>query len=196
MKSAIPAQAIEQLFSGAHTAHAFVPREVSEEAIEHLYDTMKWGPTAFNASPARFVFLRTQAAKRRLIPALSSGNVPQVESASVTVIIAFDSEFYEHLPSLFPAYDAKPIFESNEAAAKEAAFRNGTLQGAYLLIAARALGYDCGPMSGFDSDKVNAEFFPDGRYKANFLVNIGQADPSGVYPRKHRLAFKEACKVL
>jgi nitroreductase len=196
MKSEIPVQALEQLFSGAHTAHAFVPNEVSEEDIERLYDTMKWGPTAFNASPARFVFLHTQAAKKRLIPALSPGNIPQVESASLTVIIAHDSKFYEHLPSLFPAYDAKPIFESNEAVAKEAALRNGTLQGAYLLIAARALGYDCGPMSGFDSDKVNAEFFPDGRYKANFLMNIGQADSSGVYPRNRRLAFGEVCKVL
>ena len=133
---------------------------------------MKWGPTAFNASPARFVFLRSAEAKQRLMPALSPGNVPQVKAASLTVIVAFDTQFYEHLPQLFPAYDAKTIYVNNAAAAQEAAFRNGSLQGAYLLMAARALGYDCGPMSGFDAAKVNAEFFPKGDWKVNFLMNI------------------------
>jgi 3-hydroxypropanoate dehydrogenase len=196
MKSPISAEVLEQLFTNAHTTHAFISKEVSNEDLHRLYDISKWGPTAFNASPARFVFLRSVAAKKRLIAALSPGNVSQVESASVTVIVAYDSRFYEHLPSLFPAYDAKPIFENNPAAAKEAAFRNGTLQGAYLLIAARALGYDCGPMSGFDAEKVNAEFFADGRYQANFLMNIGNADPKGVYPRNRRFTFDEACQIL
>jgi 3-hydroxypropanoate dehydrogenase len=196
MRPSVPSTSLNQLFSGAHTAHAFVPHVMSDEEFQALYDTMKWGPTAFNACPARFVFLRSVDAKRRLIPALSPGNVPQVESASVTVIIAYDREFYHHLPRLFPAYDAKPIFEGHEAVAREAAFRNGTLQGAYLLIAARALGYDCGPMSGFDAQKVNAEFFPDGRYQANFLLNIGVADAKGVYPRNPRLNFDEVATIL
>lgn len=196
MKPSVSNTTLEQLFSAAHTAHAFVPHVISDQDFERLYDTMKWGPTAFNASPARFVFLRSAEAKKRLMPALSPGNIPQVESASVTVIVAYDRQFYEHLPKLFPAYDAKSIFENNEAAAHDAAFRNGTLQGAYLLIAARALGYDCGPMSGFDAQKVNAEFFPDGRYQVNFLMNIGVADPKGVYPRNMRLAFEKAVQVL
>lgn len=196
MKPALATNALDQLFQQAHTAHAYAPHTMSDQDLFRLYDTMKWGPTAFNASPARFVFLRSAEAKKRLIPALSPGNVPQVESASVTVIVAMDQRFYEHLPRLFPAYDAKPIFESNAHAAGEAAFRNGTLQGAYLLIAARALGYDCGPMSGFDAEKVNAEFFPDGRLRANFLMNIGVADPKGIYPRNPRLTFQEAAEIL
>ncbi len=196
MKSSLATDVLDQLFHRAQTAHAFIPHAISDQDLNRLYDTMKWGPTAFNASPARFVFLRSAEAKKRLIPALSPGNVPQVESASVTVIVAMDQHFYEHLPRLFPAYDAKPIFENNAQAASEAAFRNGTLQGAYLLIAARALGYDCGPMSGFDADKVNAEFFPDGRLRANFLMNIGVADPKGVYPRNPRLSFQEAAEIL
>jgi 3-hydroxypropanoate dehydrogenase len=157
---------------------------------------MRWGPTAFNASPARFVFLRSAEAKQRLMPALSPGNVPQVEAASLTVIVAFDTQFYEHLPQLFPAYDAKSIYANNAAAAQEAAFRNGSLQGAYLLMAARALGYDCGPMSGFDAAKVNAEFFPKGDWKVNFLMNIGVADPKGIYPRNIRLDFDRVASIL
>lgn len=196
MKSPVATDVLDQVFHQAHTAHAFIPHALSDQDLNRLYDTMKWGPTAFNASPARFVFLRSAEAKKRLIPALSPGNVPQVESASVTVIVAMDQQFYEHLPRLFPAYDAKPIFENNAQAASEAAFRNATLQGAYLLIAARALGYDCGPMSGFDADKVNAEFFPDGRLRVNFLMNIGVADPKGVYPRNPRLSFQEAAEIL
>jgi 3-hydroxypropanoate dehydrogenase len=196
MKSKLSADALAQLFSDGHTAHAFVPHSISDSDIHALYDTMKWGPTAFNASPARFVFLRSAEAKQRLMPALTPGNVPQVEAASVTVIVAFDSQFYEHLPQLFPAYDAKPIYANNAAAAQEAAFRNGSLQGAYLLMAARALGYDCGPMSGFDAAKVNAEFFPKGDWKANFLMNIGVADPKGIYPRNIRLDFDRVAKIL
>jgi 3-hydroxypropanoate dehydrogenase len=196
MKSPLSSSAIGQLFQDAHTAHAFKPRALSDQDIQQLYDTMKWGPTAFNASPARFVFVRSQEAKARLIPALSPGNVPQVQAASVTVIVAHDTTFYEHLPRLFPAYDAKPIYANNAAAAEDAAFRNGTLQGAYLILAARALGFDCGPMSGFDAQKVNAEFFPDGRVRVNFLLNIGEADPAGVYPRNDRMAFHEAAQIL
>ena len=196
MKNSISTDSLAQLFNNAQTAHAFLPHTMSDAEITALYDTMKWGPTAFNACPARFVFLRSADAKKRLLPALSPGNVPQVESASVTVIVAHDTKFYDYLPELFPAYDAKPIYESNPAAAADAAFRNGTLQGAYLIMAARALGYDCGPMSGFDAAKVNAEFFADGRYQVNFLLNIGVADTKGVYPRNKRLDFSVAAKIL
>ena len=130
------------------------------------------------------------------MPALSPGNVPQVKSAAVTVIIAFDSHFYEHLPKLYPAVDAKPIFEGKPAVTEVAALRNSSLQGAYLIMAARSLGWDCGAMSGFDANKVNAEFFPDGRYKANFLLNIGVADPVGIYPRGPRLDYQEVTQIL
>ncbi len=196
MKKPISADSLAQLFSNAQTAHAFLPHTMSDAEIKAIYDAMKWGPTAFNACPARFVFLRSPESKKRLIPALSPGNIPQVESASVTVIVAHDTKFYEFLPELFPAYDAKPIFESSPAAAADAAFRNGTLQGAYLIMAARGLGYDCGPMSGFDAAKVNAEFFADGRYQANFLLNIGVADAQGVYPRNKRLDFGVTAQIL
>ena len=196
MKNPLSSAALAQLFSEAQTAHAFMPHIITDAEIQTLYDTMKWGPTAFNASPVRLVFLRSPEAKKRLMPALSPGNIPQVESASVTVIVAHDTKFYDFLPELFPAYDAKPIYESNPAAAADAAFRNGTLQGAYLIMAARALGYDCGPMSGFDAGKVNAEFFAAGRFQANFLLNIGVADPKGVYPRNKRLDFGVAATVL
>lgn len=196
MKTSLPQNVLDQLFQNAHTAHAFQSHPMSDQDIHLLYETLKWGPTAFNACPARFVFLRSDQAKERLIPALSPGNVAQVKSASVTVIVAHDTKFYEHLPRLFPAYDAKPIYESNAAVSEEAAFRNSSLQGAYLLLAARALGYDCGPMSGFDASKVNAEFFPDGRCRTNFLVNVGIADPAGVYPRNPRLGFEESAQIL
>lgn len=196
MRNALPASTLDQIFFKAQTAHAFDGSPLSDEAITALYDLMKWGPTAFNCQPARFVFLRSASAKEKLKPALSPGNIPQVESASVTVIVAYDTQFFEHLPTQFPAYDAKPIFENNAAIAEEAAFRNGSLQGAYLICAARALGYDCGPMSGFDAQKVNDAFFPDGRYKANFLLNIGTAKPEGIYPRGPRLKSSEAYKIL
>jgi 3-hydroxypropanoate dehydrogenase len=196
MRAPFSATSLEQLFTKAQTAHAFDGSPMSDEAMNALYDLMKWGPTAFNCQPARLVFVRSAAAKEKLKPALSPGNIPQVESASVTVIVAYDTKFFEHLPTQFPAYDAKPIFENNATAAHEAAFRNGSLQGAYLICAARALGYDCGPMSGFDAQKVNDAFFPDGRYKANFLLNIGTAKPEGIYPRGPRLSPAEAYKVL
>jgi nitroreductase len=196
MRTPLQSSSLEQLFTKAQTAHAFDGSPMSDEALSALYDLMKWGPTAFNCQPARLVFVRSAAAKEKLNPALAPNNIPQVASASVTVIVAYDTKFFEHLPTQFPAYDAKPIFENNAAAAQEAAFRNGSLQGAYLICAARALGYDCGPMSGFDAQKVNEAFFPDGRYKANFLLNIGTAKPEGIYPRGPRLSPAEAYQVL
>jgi 3-hydroxypropanoate dehydrogenase len=156
----------------------------------------RFGPTSANSSPARFVFLITPQAKERLRPALSPTNVEKTMTAPVTVIVAWDTEFHEKLPQLFPARDMRSIFAGNAALIHETAFRNGTLQGAYLMIAARALGLDCGPMSGFDQQKVNAEFFPDGKWKANFLCNIGYGDPTKLFPRNPRLSFDEACRVL
>lgn len=187
---------LNQLFLDARTVHGFLPDAVSDAQIHELYDLMKWAPTSMNCQPARFVFLKSKEAKARLLPALSPGNVPQVESAAVTVIIAYDTQFFDHLPTLFPVMDAKPMFAGNADLAQATAFRNGSMQGAYLMLAIRALGLDCGGMSGFDVAKVNAEFFADGQYKANFLVNIGVADTKAIWPRGPRLAFDDVAKIL
>ena len=194
--TSISQEAIDQLFLEARTHNGWLDRPVSEETLRQLYDIARWAPTALNAQPARFVFLHTRAARERLAPALLGGNVDKTLAAPVTVIVASDSRFYEHLPRLFPAYDARSAFEANAEMAAEAAFRNSSLQGAYLLLAARAVGLSAGPMSGFDADKVNAEFFPDGRYRVNFLINLGYGDLSKVYPRNPRLSFEEAAQLL
>jgi len=196
MKNPLPDSALDQLFRAAHTAHGFRSEPVPDETLHALYDLLKWGPTSFNCQPARFVFLRSAGAKERLKPALSAGNVAQTMAAPVTVIVARDSRFFEHLPAQYPAYDAKPIYEGNPTAAQDAAFRNGSLQGAYLILAARALGLDCGPMSGFDPAAVDAEFFPDGRFRSNFLINLGAADPAKNHPRGPRLPFATAAQIL
>ena len=154
------------------------------------------GPTSANSSPARFVFLTTEEAKERLIPALMPGNVEKTRSAPVTVIVAQDQEFYEQLPRLWPQVDARSWFAGNAGLIADTAARNSSLQGAYFMLAARALGLDCGPMSGFDAEKVNAEFFPDGKWRANFLVNLGFGDSETLHPRAPRLDFEEACCVL
>lgn len=193
--NALSEASLDQLFRQARTVHAFQPVAVPDETIHQLYDLLKWGPTAFNAQPARYVFVKSAEAKARLMPALSPGNVPQVQSAAVTVIVAHDSRFAEHLPTQFPGYDAKAVFDANPAMVEPTAFRNSSLQGAYLILAARALGLDCGAMSGFNAQAVNEAFFPDGRYKANFLLNIGVADPAGIYPRAPRLAFDEVARI-
>ena len=161
-----------------------------------MYDLAKMGPTSANLTPARFVFLTTSEAKERLIPALAPGNVEKSGTAPVVAIIAYDTEFYEQAPRLFPHMDMRPLFMGNPELSAETAFRNGSLQGAYFILAARSLGLDCGPMSGFDAVKVNAEFFPDGKWKANFLCNLGYGDPSKLFPRNPRLDFEEACVVL
>ena len=187
---------LDQLFRQARTVHAFKPEAVSDDTIRQLYDLLKWGPTAFNGQPGRYVFVKSAEAKAKLLPALSPGNVPQVQSAAVTVIVAHDSRFPEHLPTQFPGYDAKAVFDANPAMVEPAAFRNSSLQGAYLILAARALGLDTGAMSGFNPQAVNEAFFPDGRFKTNFLLNIGVADPAGVYPRAPRLSFEQAAQIL
>ena len=189
-------RALQQAFSSARTFNKFTPEPVGDDTVHALYDLLKWGPTSMNCQPGRYVFLRSEAAKQRLKPALSSGNAAKTMAAPMVVIVASDSRFYEHLPEQFKAFDAKAMFDGNSALAESTAARNGSLQGAYLIIAARMLGLDCGPMSGFDIGKVNAEFFPDGRLKANFLVNLGHGDASGNYPRGPRLPFDVAASIL
>lgn len=193
---ALPEESLNRLFRDARTVHAFQPVPISDATLHQLYDLLKWGPTAFNAQPARYVFVRSPEAKEKLLGAVSGGNKKQTEAAGVTVIVAQDSRFYEHLPSQFPAYDAKPIFENSAEAAQSTAFRNASLQGAYLILAARALGLDAGAQSGFDAAAVNKAFFPDGRYQANFLINLGVADHSGTHPRGPRLSFNEVAQIV
>ena len=192
----VSGECLDQLFREARTHWVWRPEPVPIELLKEVYDLARFAPTSANSSPARFVFLPTPQAKERLRPALSPGNVEKTMTAPVTVIVAWDTEFHDKLPQLFPARDMRSVFAGNAALLHETAFRNGTLQGAYFMIAARALGLDCGPMSGFDQPKVNAEFFPDGKWKANFLCNIGYGDPAKLFPRNPRLSFDEACRVL
>jgi 3-hydroxypropanoate dehydrogenase len=188
--------ALDSLFRTARTADVWTATPISDETLRELYDLTKFGPTSANCSPARFVFLRSQEAREKLLPALSAGNVAKTMSAAVTVIIAYDPFFYERLPTLFPQADVMSWFAGNKALSEETAFRNGTLQGAYLILAARALGLDTGPMSGFDRATVDRAFFADNGWKSNFLLNLGQGDPASLLPRNPRLSFEEACQVL
>ncbi len=193
----IDAAGLDLLFREARTHNKWHEDTVSDETLHELYDLLKMGPTSANCSPARFLFLRTKEAKERLAPALSSGNLAKTMAAPVTVIVAYDPKFYEQLPTLFPHNpDATSWFTSNESLAATTAFRNGTLQGAYLMLAARALGLDTGGMSGFDNAKVDAEFLAGYGWRSNFLVNLGKGDPSGVFARSPRLPFDEACVLL
>lgn len=187
--------ALDLIFREARTHNAF-SGEVTEADVRAIYELVKMGPTTANSQPARFVFLRTRAARERLRPALSSGNLDKTLAAPCVVIVAHDTEFYEFLPKTFPHTDARSWFAGKPAHIETTAFRNGSLQGAYLIIAARALGFDTGPMSGFDNAKVDAEFFPDGKWKSNFLCNLGRGDPSRIFGRSPRLAFEEACRVF
>ncbi|HST75210.1 MAG TPA: malonic semialdehyde reductase [Acetobacteraceae bacterium] len=193
---AIDDAALDQLFRTARTHNAWTDEPVSDDTLRELYDILKQGPTSANNSAARFLFLRTREAKERLRPALSAGNTEKTMAAPVTAIVAYDPKFYDHLPRLFPHTDARAWYAENEELAEATAFRNGTLQGAYLIVAARALGLDCGGMSGFDNAKVDAEFLADRGWKSNFLVNIGHGDPAGVRPKGPRFAFDEACLLL
>jgi 3-hydroxypropanoate dehydrogenase len=189
-------EALKQIFRDARTHTAWLPKPVPVSLLKEAYDLARMGPTSANGSPARFVFLTTPEAKDRLVPALAPLNVDKTKAAPVTAIIAWDTEFHESLPKLFPHADMRSYFVGNPALIEETGFRNSSLQGAYFMIAARAVGLDCGPMSGFDATKVNAEFFPDGKWKANFLCNLGYGDKSKLYPRNPRLEFEEACRVL
>jgi 3-hydroxypropanoate dehydrogenase len=191
----LDATALDQLFRTAHTAYAWVDRPVPDTKLQELYDLLKWAPTSANSCPARFVFIRTKEGKEKLRPALSAGNVEKTMSAPVTVIVAHDSRFYDELPKLFPQADAKSWFADNWSLADQTATRNGTLQGAYLILAARAVGLDAGPMSGFDNWKVDEAFLAGTNWRSNFLVNLGHADPAGQQPRAPRLNFDEACRL-
>jgi len=191
--------ALDALFRDARTANGFTDAPVTDAQLRQLYDLLKMAPTSANCQPARFVFLRSAQAKERLRPALSAGNLEKTMSAPATAIIAYDTQFHEHLPKLFPHNPAaKSWFDGDDkrAARETAAFRNGTLQGGYFILAARAVGLDCGPMSGFDNVKVDAEFFPDGRFRSNFLCNLGVGDPSKLFARSPRFGFDEVCQVL
>jgi len=192
----LPDAALDQLFRQARTHTAWLPKPVPAELLHKIYDLARMGPTSANTSPARFIFLTTPEAKARLKPSLAPGNVEKTMAAPVTVIIAWDAEFHEHLPRLFPQRDMRSMFAGNKALMDETAFRNSSLEGGYFILAARAMGLDCGPMSGFDQNKVNAEFFPDGKWKVNFLCNLGYGDRSKLFPRNPRLDFEEACQVI
>jgi 3-hydroxypropanoate dehydrogenase len=192
-------KALDALFRNARTANGFTGAPVTDAQLRQLIDLMKMAPTSSNSQPARFVFLRSAQAKERLRPALSAGNLEKTLNAPVCAIIAFDTLFHEHLPRMFPHNQAAKSWfdgDAKKAGRETAAFRNGTLQGGYLILAARAIGLDCGPMSGFDNAKVDAEFFPDGRFRSNFLCNLGVGDPSKVFARSPRFDFDEICQVL
>ncbi len=194
--SILPDDGLDLIFREARTQNAWTDQPVGEVLLEAVYDLAKWGPTSANCSPMRVVFVVGKEAKERLRPCLIPGNVDKTMAAPATAIVAYDTRFHEHLPMLFPHTDAKSWFDGNDALIEETAFRNSSLQGAYLIIAARALGLDCGPMSGFDAAKLNAAFFPDGRFKANFLCNIGHGDPEGLFPRSPRFTFDDVCQIL
>jgi 3-hydroxypropanoate dehydrogenase len=195
-KSPISEQALDQLFREARTHSAWRPEPVPAELLHRVYELARLGPTSANGSPARFVFLTTPGAKARLKPFLAPGNVEKTMAAPVAVIIAWDTAFHEKLPTLFPQADMRSYFAANQALIEQTAFRNSSLQAAYFIMAARALGLDCGPMSGFDAEKLNAEFFPDGKWKANLLCNLGYGDERKLYPRNPRLEFEQASAVL
>jgi len=192
----ISEEALDRIFREARTHTAWLDRAVPVQVLREVYELARMGPTSANSSPGRFVFITTTAGKNRLLPALAPGNVEKTRLAPVTALIAWETEFYENLPRLFPQADMRAYFVGNKALIEETAFRNSSLQGAYFILAARALGLDCGPMSGFDAGKVNAEFFPDGKLKVNFLCNLGYGDGSKLYPRNPRLTFEEACLVI
>jgi len=196
MSEKISQAALDQLFHAARSQNAWQDRDISDETLRALFDIVKMGPTSANCSPARYVFVKSPEAKTRLKPHLSDGNSEKTMTAPVCVIVGYDQAFYEHLPKLFPHTDAKSWFTSSPELAQETAFRNGTLQGGYLIVAARALGLDCGPMSGFDQEGVNAEFFAGTQVKSNFLINLGYGDPTGLFDRSPRFAFDDIATIL
>jgi len=211
MSERVNEPALDTLFREARTFAKWLPRPVSDETLHELYALLKWAPTSANAAPARFAFLRSAEAKERLRPALAPLNVEKTMTAPLVAIVAYDVKFYERLPKLFPHNPGMAkLFAGNPELTETTAHRNSSLQGAYLIMAARALGLDCGPMSGFDAAKVDEEFFaagkpcfgcdqeffPEGHVRTNFICNLGYGDPSGLHPRLPRLEFSEACSVL
>jgi 3-hydroxypropanoate dehydrogenase len=195
-KTPISEEALNQLFRDARTHSVWHAKPVPAELLRQIYDLARLGPTSANGSPGRFLFLTTPEAKARLHPALMPLNVEKTMTAPVTVIIAWDTEFHEKLPKLFPHADMRSYFVGNQPLINETAFRNSSLQAAYFILAARALGLDCGPMSGFEAGKVNAEFFADGKWKVNLICNLGYGDVEKLFPRNPRLEFEEAALIL
>jgi len=197
MMNPISPEAIAQLFTEARTFHAWLPQAVSDEKLQEVYDLMKWGPTSANCCPARIVFVKDGPEKEKLVGSLAPGNIDKVKAAPVTAIVATDELFYDQIPKLFPAAPQfREMFASNKDFAEKSAFRNGSLQGAYFILAARAVGLDCGPMSGFDNKKLDDAFFAGSSWKSNFICNLGYGDRSKLYPRGPRLAFDEACRIV
>lgn len=187
--------ALAQLFTEARTQNGYLPTPVSDDTLRQLYDLVKFGPTAANSGPARFQFVRSAEGKQKLLGCVSAGNVAKVTQAPVTVIVGMDLEFHEQLPKLFPHADARSWFAGKPQAIHDSAFRNSSLQGGYLILAARALGLDCGPMSGFDAAKMDAAFWAGTAVKTNFICTLGQGDASKVFARNPRLSFDEACRL-
>jgi 3-hydroxypropanoate dehydrogenase len=196
LSGALPDACLDQLFRKARTHNAWQDRDVPDALLHQIVDLLKLGPTSANCSPARFVFVKSPEAKKRLEPHLSEGNRDKTMKAPVCAIIGYDLDFYHHLPKLFPHADAKSWFAGNEKKIAETAFRNGTLQGAYLIMAARALGLDCGPMSGFDNEGVDREFFAGTKVKSNFLCNLAYGDAKALFPRSPRFSFDEMARIV
>lgn len=198
MNDKVNQQALDVLFLQARTHNGWLDKPVDDALLKHAWDLARMGPTSANCSPMRIVFVKSREAKERLMPALMEGNRKKTMAAPATAIIGNDSEFYELLPRLFPQTDARAWFAGpgKEEVAATTAFRNGSLQGAYFMLAARAVGLDCGPMSGFDNAAVDREFFPGGRVKSNFICNLGYGDPARLFPRNPRLEFDEACSIV
>ncbi len=187
---------LETLFTAARTHNGWLDKPVTDAELQQAYDLAKWGPTSANCSPARIVFVRSAAEKEKLVACMAPGNQDKTRAAPVTAIIAMDMAFYDKLPQLFPHADARSWFVGNQPMIDATAFRNSSLQGAYFMLAARAVGLDCGPMSGFDADRVNAAFFAGTSVKANFICNLGHGDPAKLFGRSPRLSFDEACKIV
>lgn len=188
--------ALDTLFYQARTQQGWRDKAVTDEQLQQIYDLMKWGPTSANCSPARIVFVKSSQAKEKLLACMNPGNVEKTRAAPVTAIIGMDMAFYDKLPQLFPHADARSWFAGNQTVIEATAMRNSSLQGGYFIMAARAIGLDCAPMSGFDADKLNAAFFAGTTVKANFVCSIGYGDPGKVHARGPRLSFDEACKVV
>ena len=196
MSTSLDPAALDRLFRTARSHNKWQDRAVEPSQLEALYDLMKWGPTSANAFPLRVAFVASSDAKARLVPLVFEGNRSKVETAPVTAILGYDLGFVEWLPRLFPHRDMRPMFADQPGLIESTAFRNSSLQGGYFMLAARALGLDCGPMSGFDAQAVDKQFFPEGSVKSNFICALGYGDPSGLFGRSPRPEFKEVCRVL
>ena len=192
----LDSQALDTLFCNARSHNGWKNKDVTDEQLRQVYDLMKWGPTSANSCPARIVFVKTDEAKQRLKPSLQEGNIEKSMTAPVVAIIGMDMEFYEEFGTLFPHADAKSWYVGKPEKIKEAAFRDSSLQAAYFMMAARSIGLDCGPMSGFDNSVLDAEFFPDGKVKSNFICGLGYGDESKLYPRLARLEYERVCEVV